>query len=419
MKISLYTIVAFSVLALGAHIAVCGGLPVKKPTTVLVYMAADNNLAPEARKDIEEMQKIGSTRNLSILVHLNTRLSTGKKITRKLYITKGSAIQIGPDESRDSGIAPTLLEACTWALTSYPSDQFALILWNHGAGPLNRNDSMHELSVHDQEWTQGLFGQRGVCYDDSTGHYLNDIALSNVLDIVVNKYRKGQKLDIIAFDACLMAGIEIAHLVAPYANYLVASQQTIPGSGYNYTTLLDPVSKRIVPSKDFATWFVRSYDLEYANKVNDYTLSTIDTTRALAIVNYTNALAALLIKGLQGNDAKNVRMAIQKAAQQTVYFEEPTYLDLAHLYRNLSSVITPLPFSDNLLKNQILTTIVMNLNAISQAVLASVAGPYYRGNSGISIYFPESGSVEPSYLNLLWAQKNSWPTLLTTLYPAS
>ena len=61
---------------------------------------------------------------------------------------------------------------------------------------------------------------------------MTDSDLKHAFDILVNQYLGGKKVDIIAFDACLMADIEIAYALQPYANYQVSSQQMVPGPGY-------------------------------------------------------------------------------------------------------------------------------------------------------------------------------------------
>lgn len=41
-------------------------------------------------------------------------------------------------------------------------------------------------------------------------------------------------LDLLGFDACLMATYEVASTLAPYADYMVASEELEPGHGWNY-----------------------------------------------------------------------------------------------------------------------------------------------------------------------------------------
>lgn len=421
MKIILRTLLALTLAVLLAHHAAHGANttpPKSKPLTMLVYIAADNDLAPGALYNLAQMKAVGSSPYVNILVHLNIRTSNGTKVTRKLFINRGGVTQIGPDEARDSGVGATLLDACIWALTDYPSDQFVLILWNHGSGPLNRFNTLESLEQHHYWWSQDICNERGVCYDDTTGHYLNDIALQNVFSAVVNKYRNGKKINIIAFDACLMGGIEVADLVAPYAQYLVASQQTVPGLGFNYTALLTPPSKGAMTDKELASLFVKTYEQEYKTKIRDYTLSAIDTTRATATVDAVNTLATYLIQALRSSDGQMLRMAIQKAARYNITFEEHSYVDLVTFYKNLSTIIKVVPFTDTLLKNKILTLLATSVNTLTQSVVASVAGPYYKGVGGLSIYFPINGVIDASYPKLLWSQKNAWTAFLAELYPA-
>ena len=46
------------------------------------------------------------------------------------------------------------------------------------------------------------------------------------------------RVDVVGFDACLMASIEIASEVAPVASTLVAAERTEPGDGWDYTAML-------------------------------------------------------------------------------------------------------------------------------------------------------------------------------------
>ena len=45
----------------------------------------------------------------------------------------------------------------------------------------------------------------------------------------------GRKLDLLGFDTCLMSAYEVALQLAPYAEKLLASEETEPGHGWQYT----------------------------------------------------------------------------------------------------------------------------------------------------------------------------------------
>ena len=110
--------------------------------------------------------------------------------------------------------AETLSEFIQYCAKAYPADRYGLILWDHGGGSLT-----------------------GYGYDQKfTGSSLTidkfDKALTN----------GGVKFDFIGFDACLMANYETAIVAERYADYLIASEETEPGSGWYYTDWLTKLS---------------------------------------------------------------------------------------------------------------------------------------------------------------------------------
>ena len=44
-------------------------------------------------------------------------------------------------------------------------------------------------------------------------------------------------LDYLLFDACLMGTVETANILATYADYMIGSEETEPGSGWDYTEI--------------------------------------------------------------------------------------------------------------------------------------------------------------------------------------
>ena len=102
--------------------------------TFLVYMAGDNNLDGVALRDIEEMARAGSTKDVNILVQLD-RIEDN--LTRRFRITQGGGFKKDCLESfgdTNTGDPQILYEFVKWALDNYPADRYALILWNHGSG---------------------------------------------------------------------------------------------------------------------------------------------------------------------------------------------------------------------------------------------------------------------------------------------
>lgn len=377
----------------------------KKPVTFLVYMAADNSLYSFADADIQEMAKIGSNNNVAILVYLCTKKPGQKKITVRYEIRKGRAVQIGFDQWQDSGDYKTVQKACQWALSQYPCDCFILDFWNHGSGSLNRAPLMHNLPLK--------MRGRAVCYDDTTGHFLTDIDLQTIAQFVT-KLRNGKKLDIIAFDACLMSDIEIAYALAPYTNYMVASQETIPGPGFGYDLILSQMAAKTAPAQTHAINMVLSYQREYAQTEPSYTMAALDLSKINDLSTNTDQLARILKSLLEGPNHSLVKQAIQKssALKYCTSFEEPSYLDMGHLYTNLLSNVDSMNLSG---EDKATLQIVLNngLSLLKATVISQVHGSAHPGATGLSIYLNQQ-YVDKAYDSLIWSSHLSWNAFLHT-----
>ena len=52
------------------------------------------------------------------------------------------------------------------------------------------------------------------------------------------------RFDVIGFDACLMATVELARVIAPHADYMIASEALVPGHGWSWSDVIRPVRGR-------------------------------------------------------------------------------------------------------------------------------------------------------------------------------
>jgi hypothetical protein len=381
--------------------------------TALIYIAADNNLAPYADRDIAEMMKVHDDA-LTTLVFLNIKRQGEQKKTQRLIIRNGTISQDGAtlygSQALDSGDPTTFLEALRWS-QSYPSSQLLVDIWDHGSGSLNRNVVKH----------------RGCCWDDTTGHYMTDLDYKWALETFVQTDRRGRRIDILAFDCCLMADIEVAYTVAPYTRYMVSSQDNVPGDGFNYATMLAPVNARDVETKSkfamfsnyvspksWAMWMVDSYNANYGPLGYSYTLSTIDEYRLGAVVSTNNSVAQELIRLLKTSSRAAIKNAIKSAvnSNNTLHFDEPVYVDLYCLYSSLLARISAMSLSQtdaNILRE----ALIDGQHAIDRAVIKNAVSSHFAKARGISIYFPnEYYGIEPSYFKLDWSEKTSWLAFL-------
>lgn len=362
-----------------------------KPWTFLVYMARDNDLADFGTHNIEQMMAAANP-HVNILVYDCHKLN-GKKVAQKLLITENDVIVLGTTPNVDSGLEETFCNACLWALQEFPSDKFAVVAWNHGSGMLNRLPQAHHYML------------RGFCYDDTTGNYLDDVKLMRALEKIV-KFRKGKKIDIFGFDACLMADIEMIAALAPYALYTVASQETIPGEGWDYTGLLNWPQNTVLTAAEFAKQIVTSYDAYYRTRPYSYTLSAINNANFNHLNTAINELSQQLVFLLHSKYGSTLRRGIEKARNS--FFEEPTYMDFYSFCYNLYGFINRLSFMDKPTATAIKTVLNKCTMLLRSMVTANVKSRDRSRASGLSIYFPQMYMIEDSYLNIFFGKTSKW-----------
>ena len=183
--------------------------------TVLIYMiGADLQESGYAAEDLEEMlgADIGADTCVLLLAggapeafaHL-----PGSGADNIVYRLEGGAFTPVTTLPEGAMSAPeTLRSFLDFARAFAPADSTGLIFWDHGYGPLE--------------------GFGSDAREDGDRLTLFEIA---------DALEGGERLDYLCFDACLMSAVETADFLAPYADYLIASQETEPAQGWNYAFL--------------------------------------------------------------------------------------------------------------------------------------------------------------------------------------
>lgn len=414
----------------------------KKKWVLIVYMAADNDLRSFAARNIKQMASIGSNEHLTILAHLDIRVTGNKKITRRYYVEKDKIIHVNVDDpstqKMDSGDPQTLISCCKWAIENHPADHYALVFWNHGTGILDPSSGrvfnsselfmfnplsnkleldrsvpfMDFVTLVNARKNEEL-KQRGICWDDSTGNFLNNQKLESALNTICQESLGGKKFDLIGFDACLMSMIEVASLVKNYAHVMVGSQEVELGSGWNYQMVLSPFVDTAPTPKEFAQHITTIYSDTYNKITNDYTQSAVDLDNINELETNVDVVAKLLLECFKYQKGKSVKNAVKTSRNKLLctHFDEPTYIDLHHFYTNLLLNLKYFSFDDDAKAqtslNSLKAALADGCTLIKKLVLANVAGKNLSNAMGISIYFPLA-KIHPSYRKAPFAQSNAW-----------
>lgn len=417
----------------------------EKEWTFLIYIAADNDLYQFAWRNLAQAAKVGSNKNLNIVVHLDIKTPGKPKVTKRLFLEKNHVLQVEPDSCMDSGNEETFTSAVLWANKQYPSRHFALIFWNHGFGDLNpvlkrianpaqlfhynartglieldRSIPFMEYNHSISEQEVGESCQRGICFDETNYNYLDDNKLIRSFKRI-RKERGGKKIDIVGFDACLMAMTGTAALCNMLSNWMFASQEVVLGPGYNYELTLKPFAEGLTDCKEIVKQVVAGYWATYGKITEDYTQSAFDLNLFEELNKNIDQVAGLLIEGLHKQKKQSVKALIRACRNRHLctYFDEPSYIDLFDFYTNLTKRINSVQLAteDETIDymTRLANILINGLELAKKFIIASVCGKNISRARGISIYFPEyriNNIHHNSYQYTYFAQNNNWPKFL-------
>ena len=232
--------------------------------TVLVYMIG-SSLESEGgagTSDLLEMTKANYGNNVTVVVQTGGSKTWHNNIvdpslSERYVVVKGGLSRKDQQKKRSMTDPGTLADFISWGKKNYPADRYVLILWDHGGGTVS-----------------------GYGYDE---YYPKNMMTISGLQQALEK--GGCHFDIVMFDACLMCTLEIAGMLRPFADYLIASEELEPGPGYSYTGWLSLLcSDPSIPSEELGKKLIDDFAESYnSSKRYTYTLSMIDLSRISSV----------------------------------------------------------------------------------------------------------------------------------------
>lgn len=227
--------------------------------TVMVYLCGTDleSKGGMATADLQEMMKAQISDQVNIIVETggtakwNNNIISNKTNQRYRVTSKGLE-PLEQNLGKKSMVKPeTLSDFIKYCSSTYPADRYILILWDHGGGSTS-----------------------GYGYDQN---FPNDSMTLDEINIALKN--GGCVFDIVGFDACLMATLETAIVLEPYADYMIASEEVEPGIGWYYTGWITELSGNTsIASTDLGKILIDDYVKEVRAKTpkSQATLSLID-----------------------------------------------------------------------------------------------------------------------------------------------
>lgn len=228
--------------------------------TLMVYVCG-SDLESElgaATYNLEQMALSNAGDKLKVIVETGgakewqNDLITSESLQR--YEVIDGDLEFLEDAGNNSIVDPDQLsDFIEFCVNNYPADRYGFIFWDHGGG------------------TIGGYGSDQL-FDE------NSMSIS---DIQKGFEKAGVHFDFIGFDCCLMCTIEIANSLYNYADYMIASEETEPGTGWYYTDFMNLIADDPgVSMRSIGKQIIDDFNsTQHTAEGNETTLSLIDLTK--------------------------------------------------------------------------------------------------------------------------------------------
>ena len=326
-----------------------------------------------ATDDLLELLEVRLPENVTVVIETGgaaewwNDMVDASVLQRYVYNSRGLRL-VDEQPSASMGDRETLVDFLRFASENYPADKTAVVFWNHGGGSV-AGASFDELYDYDSLTLDEMYA-----------------AFAEVWEPTLEPGK--QPLELVGFDTCLMATVDVAYTFCDLSRYLVASEETEPANGWYYSHWLGALARN--PSMDGAILGRVICDSYFrgcmeAGTADDATLSLTDLSRLGGLLDAYESFGAEALAAACDDPAFFTRFA-RVAAQSENYggnTREQGYtnlVDLGHMARQSDTELLP--------------SAQKVLDALEDCVLYQVKGPYRREATGLSCYYSYNGDVD-------------------------
>ncbi len=369
-----------------------------KEWTFLIFMNGNNDLDLYGSLDLNEMEKVGSTENINVVVQW---ASYQRKDTHRVLVTKDedpqkvSSLLLENLGQIDMGDSKNLVNFIEWGVKEFPAKRYFINVWNHGSGwHLMRN----------------RFSTRDISWDDFTGNSIKTEQLGEAMAKAAEII--GHKVDLYGSDACLMGMAEVADEMADSVDIYIGSEETEPLEGWPYDKLLENWVKLVESTPQQVAQILVS---EYVKSYNGGSQGNQQVTQAAYDLSKREALYDAVIKL-----GKQIRSLPEKEKEKVIAIIYKSLNFYSYDFKDLFD------FALNLKNAQLFSALESEevFSAIEQAlkefVIANETTSSYSKARGVAIWLPDyeyyySRHIQ-RYKGLRFHAHTSWGDTLEFLF---
>jgi hypothetical protein len=369
----------------------------KPKWTIMHYGAADNDLKPYLLGDMIEMERVGSTKNSMEIVSL---LDLGKNNCKVYHIQQDfDSNKLNSPVIKDMGETntadpKTLAEFITFSMQKFPAENYAVIIGDHGGG-----------------W-------KGAIIDETSKDYMTLPEIREAFQIA--QARTGEKVDVIGFDACLMATGEVAYELRNAADYLVGSQEIEGSEGWNYTPILDKNSGIYKSLKPYP----HLLDPDAIDKLDRASAMGLDVSpEQLArgiVANAQNSSSSIsTLSALDLNKMDKYRFATNNFANAIIETDTPKFIlaGIARQTQRFKSVTLrdQADFCKRIFTSERINDIRLKNSAhelynllVNEIIIEKSDPETHPGAYGMSVKVPDMRGIADGYKETKFARETQW-----------
>lgn len=365
--------------------------------TIFVYLCGTDleSQGGMGTDDLDEMMGASHSDNVRFVVETggtdgwNTGEVDQNKIQR-FVVQNGDMEMVDEKSLVNMGATDTLADFLVWGTKEYASEHMGLVMWNHGGGSIT-----------------------GVCFDEM---YDSDSIDLMELDSALNKSAESsnRRFDFIGFDACLMGTVEVANVLATYADYMYGSEETEPGSGWDYKEIgsflaSNPDADGAELGKEVCDSFLAACEAQNDDELT--TLAVIDLSKLDNLLTSFNSFAKNMYEaGQDSSQIADMIRGIQSADNYGGNNKTEGYTNMVDMGGIIDACSSYADGADAAKK------------ALKDVVVYQVTGSTHSDASGLSMYYPlsiqgsnelaifEKISVSPYYLSFVDRQNKTGAT---------
>ncbi len=337
--------------------------------TIMIYMVGSDleSFGGYATSDLEEILGSGfDDENTKVVIYTGGSLLWYHEDVNSLgsgryVVENGELVELETGAYVNMGDPDTLSDFLTYGYENFPAEQYSVILWNHGGGQ---------------------FYGYGVDEVNGDRLYMDELheAFAN------SPFSENNKLEFIGFDACLMATIETANALYPYANYLISSQESEPGNGWNYNFLdeIDDMTDGKEMGAAICDYYVDGCKDDGLYDTYEITLSVMDLNKYEDVENAVEELFAVVNASLSAETFTTYSSARTNARIIAAAYTGEESLDIIDLTDYANQLSNVHPTEAAALTDALAEFIVYNCSNVS-------------GENGVTIYHPFEAKENAPY----------------------